>query len=262
MKKGKILFLDFDGVLCDSSRETARTGWLAGSELWDEWKGSEIPENYLRKFIKLRPLLETGYEAIALLKSIDEGYSESFLIDKFNFMKEQVFTSVSMNRDKLIKLFGKVRDDWMRLSPASWLEWHSFYGCAGDIAAIAAERYSLVYIITTKQKIFVEKLLDYSGITFDPGIIHGLESGKSKELIISGILEAEGFSPDRAVILEDRVDTLHVMEDYAALDGALLYLASWGYVFPDDVLREEKNGGRIKVLYPESASFELEKGSC
>ena len=115
MRHEKILFLDFDGVICDSSRETARTGWLAGSELWDEWRGSDIPQKHLQKFIKLRPLLETGYEAIALVKAIDEGYSESFLKEKFNFMKEQIFTSVSMNRDKLIRLFGKVRVDWARL---------------------------------------------------------------------------------------------------------------------------------------------------
>ena len=60
-----ILALDFDGVLCDSARETAVSAWRAGSGLWPEdMHGAEPPENMIRQFTAVRPYLETGYQAI------------------------------------------------------------------------------------------------------------------------------------------------------------------------------------------------------
>lgn len=250
MRHEKILFLDFDGVICDSSRETARTGWLAGSELWDEWRGSDIPQKHLQKFIKLRPLLETGYEAIALVKAIDEGYSESFLKEKFNFMKEQIFTSVSMNRDKLIRLFGKVRVDWARLKLSNWLSWHRVYDCAITLTDTARDNFKSVHIITTKEKIFVVKLLSFFGIPFDPGMIHGLETGKSKKEIILEILEKEQFAPENTYIVEDRLKTIYSLQGSEELADASYYLASWGYVFPEEIEEAEESEG-ITVLYPD-----------
>ena len=32
-----LLALDFDGVLCDSARETGMTAWRAGQAIWSDW---------------------------------------------------------------------------------------------------------------------------------------------------------------------------------------------------------------------------------
>ncbi|MDX9800486.1 MAG: hypothetical protein RBT69_04015 [Spirochaetia bacterium] len=250
MKNERILFLDFDGVICDSSRETARTGWLAGSELWEDWRGVDLPQKHLQKFIKLRPLLETGYEAIALIKAIDEGYSESFLKNEFNFIKEQIFTSVSMNRNNLIKLYGKVRADWARLKPANWLSWHLLYDCAPALVDAGMRNFSSCHIITTKEKEFVKKLLPFFRISFDPGMIHGLETGKSKKEIILEILEQDEFLPENTYIIEDRLRTIYSLQSCGELASAFFYLASWGYVFPEEIEEAGESEG-ITVLDPD-----------
>ena len=60
--------LDFDGVLCDSAMETALTAWRAGARIWPEWRAAEASADVLERFIRLRPALETGYQAILLMR--------------------------------------------------------------------------------------------------------------------------------------------------------------------------------------------------
>lgn len=255
----KILFLDFDGVLCDSCLETARISWMASSEIWKKWQEGDIPTNYLKKFKLLRPLLETGYEAIALIKMIDEDYSEGFIKQNFHFLKEQFFTSASMNRENLIKLFGKVRDDWARLSPATWLKWHKFYPCASPILEVGKKYYKETFIVTTKEKRFAEKLLNGFKIDFDPGKIYGLESGERKGKIIADILREQKDKPSQAVIVEDRLKTLLSFTENPSIKGAALFLAGWGYVFPDDLQLCQDKG---IATSPENVSLKSVKPLC
>ena len=261
MRNNKVLFLDFDGVIIDSSRETARTAWLAGSELWDEWKGVDIPRSTLSKFVKLRPLLETGYDAIALVRAIDDGYSENFLKSNFSFMKQQIFTSVSMNRENLVKLFGRVRDDWAEIDFKGWIRHHRLYNCAPAIIECGENHFRKTFIVTTKEKRFTEKLLAAAGIDFDPGMIYGLESGVSKSEMIAAILETEKLEPESAVIVEDMVKTLSLFASDSRLKTSSLFLASWGFVFPEDVKTIAEKNSNITVLGAETAAQELEKAS-
>ena len=71
-----VFALDFDGVLCDSVAETAVTGWRAGRRLWPEWQADEPPAAALEQFVALRPLLETGYQAILLMHMVCTGVPE------------------------------------------------------------------------------------------------------------------------------------------------------------------------------------------
>lgn len=255
----KILFLDFDGVLCDSCLEIARISWMASSEIWENWQEGDIPTNYLKKFKLLRPLLETGYEAIALIKMINEDYSEGFIKQNFHFLKEQIFASVSMNRENLINLFGKIRDDEVRLSPATWLKWHKFYPCASPILEVGKKYYIETFIVTTKEKRFVEKLLNSFKIDFDPGKIYGLESGKSKEEIIADILSEQNAKPYQAVIVEDRLKTLLRFTENPSVKGVALFLAGWGYIFSDDLELYIDKG---IVASPENVSLKGVKSLC
>jgi len=260
-QKNKILFLDFDGVLCDSANETGRCAWLAGSVVWENWRETDIPKPYLDKFRKLRPMIETGYQSIALMKLISENYTETFIKNEFHFMQEQVFTSISLNRKALINLFDKVRNDWIKINPKSWLSWHKVHPFSRDLIRIGKTLFKEVFIVSTKQKIFIEKLLDFFEIDFNSNNIYGLESGESKIQIIESILKENKISPKNAVLVDDYVDTLRSIATNDSLKEMHLYLASWGYIFPEIIEEIEGKNLALCVLYSSLAEDILTKES-
>ena len=253
-QRKKILFLDFDGVLCDSANETGRCAWLAGSVVWEEWRGADIPKTSLVKFKKLRPLIETGYQSIALMKLISENYSETFIKKEFHFMMEQIFTSVSLNRKALINLFNKIRNDWMEVNPESWFSWHKLYPCSKDLIKVGKSYYKEIYIVSTKQKEFIKKLLDYFGIDFNQNNIYGLESGDNKIEIITNILKKTKESPKNSVLVDDHIGALHSFAINNFFKDMHLSLASWGYLFPETLEAIQNKKLPLSILDLSSAA--------
>ena len=260
-QRKKILFFDFDGVLCDSAVETGRCAWLAGSTIWEKWRGSDIPKTHLEKFIKLRPLIETGYQSIALMKLISENYTETFIKKEFPFMMEQIFTSASLNRKALINLFNKVRKDWSEINPENWLSWHKLYPCSKDIIEIGQTYYKEVYIVSTKHKKFIKQLLDFFKIDFNADNIYGLESGENKIEITENILKKTKKSPKDSVFVDDYNYTLRSFASNDFFKGMRLYFASWGYLFPETIEEIEKEKLALSILDLSSAADILKKES-
>ncbi|MCL2480568.1 MAG: hypothetical protein FWF38_02540 [Spirochaetaceae bacterium] len=260
-QRKKILFFDFDGVLCDSANETGRCAWLAGSIVWEKWRGTDVPKAYLEKFKMLRPIIETGYQSIALMKLISEDYTEAFIKKEFQFMMEQVFTSISLNKKALIKLFNKIREDWIKVNPKNWLSWHKLYPFSKDLIRVGKSHYKEIYIVSTKEKIFIEKLLDFFGIDFNPHNIYGLESGENKIKIIENILKEKKISPKNSVFIDDYSDTLRAFAANNFLKDIHLYLASWGYMFPEIIEEIEEKKLPLRILYSSMAEDILIKES-
>ena len=254
----KILFLDFDGVICDSSLETGRTGWFAGSEIWDDWKGMDVPFAHLKRFRILRPLIETGYEAIALMKAIDENYTDDFLIRNFNFIKNQIFTSCACNTETLVRLYGTVRDNWIKTDPRGWAGWHRFYPGMKNFLNFSAGIFDKVYILTTKEKRFVQFLLKEEKIDFNHDNILGLETGKSKTETAESIIK-KSRKKKTAAVIDDRLETLFDFLQKPSFSDTFLFFASWGYVLPDDIkkagLEERVTVLSLKDLKPALAGI-------
>ncbi|WP_411727104.1 hypothetical protein [Methyloglobulus sp.] len=62
-----IYALDFDGVICDSAVETAITGWKAASGILGDIPKA-VPQEMIGRFRLVRPIIETGYEAILAMR--------------------------------------------------------------------------------------------------------------------------------------------------------------------------------------------------
>lgn len=176
----KILVLDFDGVICDSADETARAGWLAGSFLWPEWAKHDITPSLVREFRKLRPLLHTGFEAVAILKAIEEKYSTPFIKSNYHFIMRQIFTSSQYNFDELKAIMNKVREDWIRINERDWLSRQRLFPGISDFIYEAQQDYDHVYILTTREGKFAKRLLENAGVDFEREYILGLETAKDK----------------------------------------------------------------------------------
>ncbi len=218
-----VLALDFDGVICDSAAETGTTGWLGAQLLWPTLFPGTPPPDIIARFRQCRPVIETGFESILLMRFLREERPPQAIMGGFQKLCRQTMRAESLPREKLVRLFGTVRDDWRRRDAKGWLNTHEFF--PGVIEALNAAATRPIYIITTKERRFAADLAQAGGLELPEPHIFGLESGKK-----SGVLAELSRQHPGAVIhfVEDRLKTL---EGAAARGEAQLrlYLAVWGY---------------------------------
>ena len=245
-----VFCFDFDGVVCDSAPETAVTAWKGCRELWPEI-GAELPLALQERFCRLRPVLHTGFEAVPLMRLIEQGrHSDEELLERFPQLLDELIERERLTSGRLKELFGGIRDVLIGADQALWLEWNRFYPGIGEAltAAIAGHP---VFIVTTKQERFVSLLLDHHRIDLPPERIFGLERNRTKPEILAELMARPEWNGATFHLIEDRLDTLmHVIAD-PALEDVRLYLADWGYNTPRQ--REEAAAlPRIEVVSVEA----------
>jgi hypothetical protein len=227
-------------VLCDSADETGVTAWRAGSRIWPEWEGLEPPQKSLMQFQRMRPLLETGHQAILLMRLICTGVDDGTIELRFHELCERLLEKTGVSTAKLACLFGDTRDAWVDLNEEDWLSRHNFY--PGIVETFAARvQTDPVFILTTKQKRFVKILLHSREIPLPDDHIFGLDDGKSKEDLLEQLTRRPEFSNARFHFAEDRLETLMRVARRDSLRHILLYLADWGYNTRQDRKKARSN---------------------
>lgn len=214
---------DFDGVICDSSRETGKTAWLAAHELWPDRIASRPSEDQLARFSRLRPVIETGYENVPLIGLLANGTDDAAILGGFHRLCEDFISAERLERDDLRRRFGEARDAWLESDVTSWLEAQGFFpGVVEAINALDAPR----CIITTKEDRFTRVLVEHAGLKVPADRIYALEAfeGRGKRSVIEGLSREHPGA--RIHFFEDRFPTLDRMRD---LPDTLLYLVDWGY---------------------------------
>merc|ERR1719272_1057677 len=235
---------DFDGVLCDSARETGMAGWKACISLFKDTATPEAVTALLEQFVLVRPVLETGWEAVLMVHLLHTGKSMDDLLTGFQSdLKASTLTAVEMTEADVKAAFKEARTTWIASDIEGWLSMHKFYPTAVKAvqglvtAATAAPDEVKVYIITTKGKEFALQLLKAAGIAVPEHQVFGLGSGR-KGAVLGRIMVAEQswdhHAPGaaRCVFMEDRLDTLYEVKsqrDMIASEALGLLLADWGY---------------------------------
>lgn len=225
--------LDFDGVLCDSARETAISAWRAGRQLWPEWSGEAPSAAAVARFLEVRPWLETGYQAIVMMRMIADGAPDSAFAEDLEGHCQRVLGATRLQRQDLVRLFGQARDEWLRRDEAGWLAAHEFYPGVVEAVRSAQERADVV-VITTKQERFARALLESRGVRLAEDRLYGLERGRSKTAILGDLMARSGPAA-RFHFVEDRAETLRQVLAEPALAGVRLFYAAWGYGTPADL---------------------------
>jgi phosphoglycolate phosphatase-like HAD superfamily hydrolase len=226
-----VFALDFDGVLCDSAGECAVTAWRAGGQVWPEWRGSEPPADYKIRFVNLRPVVETGYQMIPLMKLIRDGVGDDAILAGFSPLCDGLMGAHGLTRRQLVELFGRTRDEWIFQNSADWLSRHRFYpGVVARLREVLGVQ--PVYILTTKQERFTRQLLDAEGVRMPEGRIWGLERNLNKGQMLEQVMAEPSLRDARIHFVEDRIETLFDVAKKPGLDGVCLYLADWGYNTP------------------------------
>ena len=221
-----VLALDFDGVLCDSARETGITGWKAAGKLWEDMAEALPPERLLDAYCRARPVIETGYEAILMMRLLKDGGDPDALLESFQDRLPETIARSGVDTERLKDLYAGIRDRWIQEDPEGWLSLSPLYpGTAETLNALPPG--IDCYIITTKQERFVERLLGYHGVQFDAARIYGLDRRMKKEAVLRELMECHpGGQID---FIEDRLGTLKRLSKQPDLASVRLHIACWGY---------------------------------
>ncbi|XP_009768013.1 uncharacterized protein LOC107809854 [Nicotiana tabacum] len=234
--------LDFDGVLCDSCGESSLSAVKAAKVRWPSlFNGvdSSLEDWIVDQMHVVRPVVETGYENLLLVRllletripsirksSVAEGLTVEGILENWAKIKPIIVAEWNEDRDSLIDLFGKVRDEWMDNDLATWIGTNRFYPGVPDALKFASSK---LYIVTTKQSRFADALLrELAGITIPVERIYGLGTGPKVKVLkqLQEMPEHQGLTLH---FVEDRLATLKNVIKESELDGWNLYLGDWGY---------------------------------
>lgn len=218
--------LDFDGVLCDSAEENAASAWKCAHELWpDICKDERVPVEVTQRFLEVRPYLETGFQAVLMIRMILENQPLAAFRDELSQHCQRLLQKSGLDSETMIRKFGACRDHWIRHDLEGWLQSHRFY--PGTMSALQkALQFHEVVILTTKQERFVQLLLDGQGIAFPRENIWGLDRKISKEQLLE---QFHSQGKNEIAFVEDRLETLQKVSERAKLGSVKLFYALWGY---------------------------------
>ncbi len=243
MTENTIYALDFDGVICDSAIETGITGWKAATHIWDDMSGQMPAQPLLNAFRRVRPALETGYEAILIMRLLYQGINDVSLLDHYSEHIQAVINNENLDVDALKALFGETRDLWIENNLNEWISMNPLFpGIAEKLQQL--NRDCSWCIITTKQERFVKQILQANQIDLADKYIYGLDRNMSKPAVLTQLLSRY---PDQTIcFVEDRLPTLKNVMQHKELAGIQLFLADWGYNTAED--RSAVNHGPISLM--------------
>lgn len=235
MSKMNLYALDFDGVICDSAIETGITGWKVARQIWQDMPDQTPPE-MITLFRQVRPVMETGFEAILIMRLLHEGISPALLLADFSSQIDHIIQREQLSTATLKQQFGETRDRWITSNLTQWIEMNPlFEGVATKLRQIEPEQ---CYIITTKQERFVHQILEANNITFPTDRIFGLDRNMSKPQILANLIIKH---PTHTILfVEDRLPTLINVINDQQLKEVQLFFALWGYNTEQDKMDAAK----------------------
>jgi phosphoglycolate phosphatase-like HAD superfamily hydrolase len=228
MKHSIVYALDFDGVICDSAVETAMTGWKAANTLWQDMS-DDVPPAMIEQFRLIRPMIETGYEAILAMRLLYLGETIEAIVHDYADKIQSLMQDADITIDELKKRFGETRDMWIANDLADWVAMNPLFP---DVASKLQSLDHAWYIITTKQERFVKQILQANAIELSDERIFGLDRNKTKPEILKELLQTQPTADIRFV--EDRLPTLLNVQKEQQLADVNLIFALWGYNTAED----------------------------
>ena len=242
MSNNLIYALDFDGVICDSAIETSITGWKVAQRYWPEMQQTSIDDEFITAFKQVRPYLETGYEAILIMRLLYTGITTTVLCSDYEQHIATLIIEDKLDTNSLKKAFGSMRDQWIEHNEQQWLDKNPlFSGIAEKLRGLAPTQW---YIITTKQERFVQRILKGYQIELAAERIYGMDRQMSKQHVLKALCMKH--TSEKMVFVEDRLPTLQGLLDNPMLKKLSLQLVDWGYNTQQD--REAITGTTIQLL--------------
>jgi hypothetical protein len=238
-----LLVLDFDGVVCDGMQEFFESSWRA----WARTTGNALPAAHRaqlsERFANLRPVVESGWEMAmlpALLETRPPAHDHE-LEANWPKIRDAFLKDHGLAATVLAAALDTSRDEWTTSDATGWLASHRFYPGIADWLRNLLAANQLVYVLSTKEKRFVDLLLQWQRVPLPPTQTIGKATPRrAKWKVIEALIERHDLPTDGEGVwfVEDRLETLRELrKDAPHLRKMHLFLATWGYVFPRDVTK-------------------------
>lgn len=222
----KAVFLDFDGVLFDTVREAYAIAMITAGKC-NSLADVDFQSLHYTLFSKYRYLISPAWNYYYLLQALEH---ESDDIES-SYMK--MLDSASESEYKQFeKEFFHTRFILRKQDYEVWLKLNVPFPFLSKISNYIHEDPDTWYIVTTKDRETVEKLLDLENIfikkeqIFDKDNYAALQS---KRAIIANIMQDDLVS--KGFFIDD--SRKHLL-DCKSLESLVLVQPDWGYNLPDD----------------------------
>ncbi len=244
------VFLDFDGVICDSALECLASSWLAYHRLRRERAPGAVPVDLLERFLRLRPFARAAPDYVLIQELLGAGRGPS---SQAEFERER---STRQGRvERYSRLMQEVRGGLLRTDPGYWLALHRLYPhVLRELPRWVASR--SFYLLSTKRPELILRTLRHFGLRMDGRrTLPCRRSGKLE--IIAATMRRKGVS--RALFVDDQIDNLRAEPAGPSLGELQVAkaLASWGYLRREwlaelppgvELLRPEELAARVDPL--------------
>jgi phosphoglycolate phosphatase-like HAD superfamily hydrolase len=231
---GKLVFLDFDGVICDSLPECYAVSLDAYYNLYLKTAdpATQIPaasqgtaESAVDSctveglFRRMRPYIRRGGDYLFIQLAIHKGIR---LESQADF--DALVSSHHELDDPFHEIFYKARNALFRSDPARWYSLNPLYPGLREFL-LRHSQHGDYLILSTKEAGFISEILRHHGIDWNLERIYC--SGKERKLgFIDRIMDERGGH--EAVFIDDQVDHFAGR----ARHPVRCLLADWGYIIP------------------------------
>ncbi len=216
-------------------------------------QNTTLPNEIPQKFYQLRPWVHQGWEMVLLASELLRTESPlntqgvKFFSANYHSLCHQALKAWGWEPTQLQKSLEDVRQWAIKHDRENWLARHKpFPHVVRWLNQLNNEGIEWA-VLTTKGRDFAAELLH--SFHLKPNLLYGHESGSKTKMLLhlqkNRIIE--GFIEDRRVTLETVLNT-------PALSSIKCYLASWGYLKPEDKIALPKG---IQLLQPENLTTPL-----
>ncbi|HAE23123.1 MAG TPA: HAD family hydrolase [Spirochaetaceae bacterium] len=237
-----LVFLDFDGVICDSLPEcyavsrAAYYGLYLGLPQPEEAQGDEA------LFRRLRPYIRRGGDYMFIQLALREGIEPGSQADFDALIAERRELD-----DHFHGLFYQARHELLSDEPERWYALNPLYPGMAALLSLYG-RNDAFLILSTKEAAFIEKILAFNGIAWDAARVYC--SGKEeKRAFIDRVMDER--KAVHAIFIDDQIDHFKGSSRHELR----CLLADWGYVRADwlkDRSVERVSLGQLDTLFSHS----------
>jgi len=243
----KIFLFDFDGVIVDGMHEYWHSSLLACEKYLNSPYISVDQELYKtvpNLFKEIRPWVKYGWEMILIVHEIIKtekplkNHNKDGFINNYHQNCQRILNENSWNAIYLQKILDKSREYQIEKDFEKWVNLHNPYFEVLKFMEILKTREIKTGIITTKGKIFAQKIL--KALNIFPEFVFGYESGTKIKI-------AESLTQNYKILgfIEDRKKTLIDIKQNSGTSHIQCFLADWGYLKEFD---RYNLGNEIKLL--------------
>lgn len=214
------LFLDFDGVICNSLEECFAASAIALYGLpWDR-VGEDLPRLWTVReeaFLAFRPCIREGAEYLLVHELLDEGRGA---MDQRRFDDEIRRAGPRKMADFKERLY-RVREEALEFHRSWWMARNPLF--PGIAEALPQRSHDPdAWIISTKKAAFISEILAYHNVEWPLERILYTGPRRKLDLIKETVGEKKSF------LVDDQIDYLDFTDPQV-----VCRLAAWGFIHPD-----------------------------